>query len=505
MGIYPERPKEWPVNDRERKLDLVIFLAEKFIKNPDSETREQLISSVVKSEINETSNRGLIRVTDYEVCIINTLYMYSLCLNLASIRLFLYRTIADTTIFSKITYQTISNENDEIEAYTFLHPTLGFFYKIFYKYKHENIRSFPDELIRTMKDCMTIYNGDELKEISENFIQVVYDLSYNNNPNINGYMNWSRQEIKRIFEVISKILEITRESPVNHPLRGIISIALANWILHSRNDYNYDYMYKCASNKSVKNIFDSGEIWMHEIVLTNDKRESKFIKDIFNNKKWVKYEWAKQPDLVFHNRCYISCFSKTKPNASMIKKYGGNVFGYKSDKIGDLISPLYKNDPLSSFSPGMYFDVVYSAEKSKTEINYLCDLINLLKIEEKDKKDIYNHVLQYFLLSFKDKKWESEKERRYQFFVNTDSNIDSKIENGFLKVKSQLFAYPDFILGDNIEYEQIRKNRFIKLSGAKKSYCFCADCLQSDFNVISSDSKSRCSICGSDNIEYFDK
>ena len=73
-------------------------------------------------------------------------------------------------------------------------------------------------------------------------------------------------------------------------------------------------------------------------------------------------------------------------NRHMKDHYGKIVFGYKNDRIADLISPLYQykqnstRKPLVFFSQVMAYDVIYDKAEAQEELNYLFDIIALFNL-----------------------------------------------------------------------------------------------------------------------------
>ena len=106
--------------------------------------------------------------------------------------------------------------------------------------------------------------------------------------------------------------------------------------------------------------------------------------------------------------------------------------------------------------------------------------------------------MQYWILSIKDQKWSYEQERRYVIFQYPNIEYrDSIFEDGFLKIKTSLFRYPDFILGNNPVHSELdvlltQKRNAISM----KEYMHCNNCLSNDFDEVLKDTKI-CPICGS--------
>ncbi|MFW6002339.1 MAG: hypothetical protein ACOCQD_03280 [archaeon] len=68
------KPDDWPINYKEKKLSILYDTLNKFIDKPNYKTKEVLISLCVQGDLNEFDNRGFIRITKYEIGIINTLF-----------------------------------------------------------------------------------------------------------------------------------------------------------------------------------------------------------------------------------------------------------------------------------------------------------------------------------------------------------------------------------------------------------------------------------------------
>ena len=188
----------------------------------------------------------------------------------------------------------------------------------------------------------------------------------------------------------------------------------------------------------------------------------------------------------------------------MLKEYGNNLFGFKTDKIADEISPIiikskYK---IPQFGQVVCFDVLYSKTELKKEINFLLSIINQMLISDKEKAMFAQEILEYWIYSAKDSKWKDEKERRYQIFLYSNYDYyELKEEDGFLKIKTGLFLYPDFINEENINHSRIRVNIFDKYyATAIKEFIQCESCLNLDYDYFINrhDEKTyTCKICGS--------
>ena len=194
-----------------------------------------------------------------------------------------------------------------------------------------------------------------------------------------------------------------------------------------------------------------------------------------------------------------------------VRQYDGKiVFGYKNDRIADLISPLYQykqnstRKPLVFFSQVMAYDVIYDKAEAQEELNYLFDIIALFNLTDEEKNTFLQEILQYWLLSIKDFKWSPERERRYVLFLYESYEYkEMKIENDFLKLKTSLFITPDFLIGNYQKKEKVKIQIDVKRKCLSyKVYLYCHNCLNRDYDVVVGRSMNKqCPICASDDIE----
>jgi len=364
-----------------------------------------------------------------------------------------------------------------------------------------------DAIINVIKKLIQTDKEEEIDDIANGYITMLKDLSCFSSANIFGILTFDKTDLIKLFELEAYLIKLSNQDVVKRPMRGVVKLTLRNWILKSRNNYNSNYLYKCISNKSANNALSNHEVWMQKIENLNDKRENKVIKELYKNKSWIKYCWAKNVRFKQLNDSFVCSYSKIIPTPIMQSKYGSNVFGYKSDRIADVLAPiaLVKGHPF--LDQVACYDILYSQNEAKEEINYLCELINLFEMSETDKNIFLNDMLEYWYLSIKDKKWGYEHERRYQLFVfNYKDYTDISTDDRFLKIKSSVYLYPDFIFSNSPIKYRVALYRTEKLySIAMRDYIYCHNCLQADFDNVTYcgiDNKT-CSICDSKDIEVF--
>lgn len=82
----------------------------------------------------------------------------------------------------------------------------------------------------------------------------------------------------------------------------------------------------------------------------------------------------------------------------MKKKYGECVYGYKNDRLVELLAPIHlrhneEEQTYPAFSQVIAFDVLYDKEMAKEEILFLCKIISLFKIDDSEKHDFLEEII----------------------------------------------------------------------------------------------------------------
>ena len=117
MGFVSEsRPDDWPQNGREFRLDCIWDKLDDFEKRPSYRTREVLLAIVNDNDLNQHTSYGLVRFTDYEVELINLIYMRAAQFQINSVKVYLYDLITEATRLQKInswTSQVVGEKNSD--------------------------------------------------------------------------------------------------------------------------------------------------------------------------------------------------------------------------------------------------------------------------------------------------------------------------------------------------------------------------------------------------------
>ena len=503
-----KKPEGWPVNAKECGLENIYTSLKKYNKDPSYKNKEVIVALVTNYDLNQMSMRGLCRNTEYEVALINLLYSNALVMNFNALKAYLYEYVGMTGRMQKMLSNIDSNSPLLVDVFEDLLPSLKLYYICYLYFAVEKDMDFSDKIIQIVEGAL-INSGDEnFSCLTHAYVTMLNDLSYFECTKRNRIWAFSRDELKKLFTLEARLLKETEEKAIERPLKGVLMTTISNFVLKSRYDYNSDYISKKKKKKVALESVKNHEIWIRETTLLNDSREEKVIPELFTDNEWLLFEWASNIDFTRTRNYFVSSFCKNYNDERMKSEYGECVYGYKNDRLVELLSPVYlrrniKGQSYPVFSQVIAFDVLYDKEEAKKDLNYLCSIIDLFELDNKEKNKFFEEIVQYWILSVKDSKWEHERERRYVLFMYDeydyiDINTDDKM---FLKLKTSIFLLPDFVLGDNPVKHQIRiflanKRHAITM----KNYSICPNCLSTDFDSFLSGSK-ECKICGSKTID----
>lgn len=512
-----EKPNDWPNNHIEQQLDLIHETVKKFLDNPNYRTREVLISLVTSYDLNQNSAVGILRTTPYEVAIINTLYVEASYMQCEALKVYLYELISVKTRIQKIVSWSSFGANLHISEFDFLISQLKLYYYTYQRYTVEKNKNYSEYLIEVVEELLEevekskLENEDrkeKLSHITHSYINLLQDIGFFRAAKCARIWTFDKTEIFKLMSLAAKLIKNSDESPFKRPLKGVLFIILSTYILKSRNDYNEDFIYKYVTETVAIESMKNHQLWMSKIEFLNDDRELQVVPELFEDEEWLKYSWAKKIDFKSKRTYYVSSFSKSKNNVEMYEKYGSCIFGYKNDRIADLIAPIHEHPNSKEkirpmFSQVLSFDILYDREEAKRELIELMDIINMFNMSNDEKHQFFEEIMQYWILSVKDGNWSEERERRYVVFMydNLKYIETDKSDEKYLKTKTSIFLFPDFILGNNpikhkvSSYIHEKKNML-----ATRDYLFCENCLNCDYD--SDKNIKKCKICNSDKIKH---
>lgn len=439
-----------------------------------------------------------------------------------SLKVYLYDLITETTRLQKIMSwrNPVLGVNDEEAARIITYEKglmlpLKLYHFAYQKYTIEKEFSFAEQLISVVNGVLQVSTTeDEVDSITYAYSALLHDISNMHGNKKERIWEFTREELLELFNLEAKILKINNQSPIMRPTKGVLIMQISNFILKSRHNYNEDYICKYLPKNVAEESVTNHQIWMKKTELLNDKREQKVIPELFQDTSWVKYDWIKDIDFTATRTYYVSCFSKAINSNEMQKDYGQCLYGYKNDRIVDLIAPIgimklkkrnNANDDLPDtierpyISQVIAFDVLYDETEAKKELEYLFDVINMFAMSDSEKKQFLQEILQYWILSVKDYEWQEEKERRYVIFLYEDYDYkEVEVDDTFLKIKTSLFLTPDFIIGDNPGRWEIMRQLYAKRKALfSREYLFCEECLMQDHDAAVMQMPQFCPVCGS--------
>lgn len=514
---YVVKPINWPQNHIERQLDLIFETTNRFMENPNYRTREALISLVTSYDLNQNSYVGVLRTTEYEVALINSLYIESAHMQCEALKVYLYELISIKTRMQKIASWSSFGGDLNIKEFDNLMPQLKLYYYTYQRYTVEKNKNYSEHLIDIVEELLeeiendTIDNNEKNKSLSfvtHSYINLLQDIAFFRAAKRVRIWKFDKTEIHSLMKLTAKLIKKSGDSPTKRPLKGVLNIIISTYILKSRNGYNEDYIYKYVSETVADECMNNHQLWMSKIEFLNDDRELNVIPELFEDKKWKKYSWVSGVDFKPKRTYYVSSFSKSKNNEEMCRKYGSVIFGYKNDRIADLIAPIHKH-PMSKnkirpmLSQVLSFDVLYDKEEAKKELIELMDIINMFDISSDEKHMFFEEIMQYWILSVKDEKWSKECERRYVVFMydNLEYIETDTTDRRYLKTKTSMFLFPDFVLGNNYIKDKVSPCIHEKTNSiATNDYLFCENCLNCDYDA---DKNIKiCAVCNSDKVKH---
>lgn len=512
-----EKPKDWPVNDRERFLDEVIRSLGAYIAHPSFETKGVLVNLACNYDYHQKPMLGMCRVTDYEVMLVNIIYQQAHYYFLGFLTSRLYEIVADVALTEKnmqMGWSMLSGQGprrfEPIKAYMRLVKPLLFFYFGYQEYICRRGAPLSKYLIRNVRN---LYEGDSLKEyisvIAISFSQMLLDLSIMRGTPNEREIHFNRKELVALFAEEAKVIALSGMSPAASPFRGILIIQISNFILRSRGGYHDGVSYKCIHTEDAKKSWVNGQLWMRKTELLNDDREGTCLRELLDELPKMGYEWLKRFDLKPTRRYWVSSFTKRLPTEKFKSNYGHAVYGFKGDRSAELIVPLMKrhwvrsdgNDSYDDYalSQVICMDILYDKAKVRSELKFLCSTVDRFKMSATEKQSFLEDILQYWMLSVKDPKWKGENERRYVLFDHFgDEYLDAEFDEKFLKLKTDLLRTPDFIVSPHPLKAKLFRHIGNKISKELNPCMYCEDCLNRDYYVTTSEQEDfKCSICGS--------
>lgn len=233
------KPEKWPANAIECQLDNISEQVDRFKKDPSYKNKEVLVSLVTDFDLNQRSMLGLFRTTDYEVACINALFVEANFLQLYALKTYLYELIGYKTRMQKmISWNPEMNVTLEINSFEGLFSSLELYYLSYQKFMVEKNKNYAKQLIEVIEDMIQYSKENDSEELfqkmvnylSNAYIMLLNDISYFRCVKRTKIWAFSRDEIYSLIKLAAKLVQMTGESPVVSPLKGVLMMTLSNYI-----------------------------------------------------------------------------------------------------------------------------------------------------------------------------------------------------------------------------------------------------------------------------------
>ena len=207
--INVEEPEDWPQNNREASLSNVWNYMKKFFENPSFSNKELVLALVVQDELNQSNDIGIVRVTNYEIALMNSIFYMAFITNFSEVKNYLYRMLTRIVSQKKLFIFSMNKTFEEaffIDNYMKLIPNLKFFYTIYAIYSCEKETPFYKVLINFVKNKINKSNDNEYKcFIFRCYNLLLYDLSFDTSGFVTTFCKFTRKQLKSLFKLQARM------------------------------------------------------------------------------------------------------------------------------------------------------------------------------------------------------------------------------------------------------------------------------------------------------------
>lgn len=330
----------------------------------------------------------------------------------------MYTIISDTVRMQKSMswVSELLKENRDIRIVPYeewLLTPLKLYYFAYQRFNYEKDMDFAEKIISVISEAIFDIKDDLelLLQISNAYFAMVNDISYMSGNKRDNLWKFDREELKSLFTLEAKLIKQCSLNINERPLKGILVTQLSNFILKSRDGYNDEFIYKYIPVDTAVSSAKNHQIWMRKTEKLNDEREKKVIPELFQEDSWINYQWAKKIDFSATRIYYVSSFSKNKNDADMSSEYGSCIFGFKNDRLVELLSPismrkfernkdadqrLLKEKIVPVCCQVIAFDVMYDIDKAKEDLDFLMEIIDTLSDDEQGKHDFLELYINFY-------------------------------------------------------------------------------------------------------------
>jgi len=150
-----------PANAIECHLENIYTQLQKFKENPSYENKEVLLSLVSNHDLNQSSSLGLHRTTEYEISLINSLFINAL-------KSYLYEIVGQKTRIQKIVswFEDI-DKSIEIKEFMGLIPQLNLYHMAYQSFTVDKDSTFSEKIIETVEESLDYFKENDSEEVYE--------------------------------------------------------------------------------------------------------------------------------------------------------------------------------------------------------------------------------------------------------------------------------------------------------------------------------------------------
>ena len=218
-----------------------------------------MISLISRHDLNQSVARGLLRVTEYEVDLINTLYLKGKFYQMNSLITYLYDIITQITRLYKIASWCGPTAHDEdcLRIHPFeenLLLPMRFYHLAYQIYTVEKQKTFANQLIEIVESLVhPNRNEEEINNITYAYSAMLYDISNMHGRKSEKLWEFNREELFELLKLEAKLLKLNDQPANISPTKGVLMMQISNFILKSRHGYNENYICKYLP-KSVARV-----------------------------------------------------------------------------------------------------------------------------------------------------------------------------------------------------------------------------------------------------------
>ena len=145
-----EKPENWPANAKECELENIYISLKKFIKDPSYKNKEVLVALADNYDLNQKSLLGLYRYSEYEVTMINFLFIHATAMNCNVLKAYLYEHVGLLGRLQKnVAYMGLGDKL-EINYFEKLLPSLKLYYICYLNFTVDKDMDFADKIMQVI-------------------------------------------------------------------------------------------------------------------------------------------------------------------------------------------------------------------------------------------------------------------------------------------------------------------------------------------------------------------